>query len=406
MKQTFEQLRERYKNANEKLGDLYIKAANRELTPEEKMEEINLSREINQCKESMQGINLELENAKANASRSKAMRGESFREYLKNVRKGSAEREILLNAYSSGKNSIEESGAINLTIHDIIPTLNEGLGLPAGLKVVTGVIGNELWPVSVDDVEMEEVGEVSNLNDQVLHFEKIAPTSRRVGLTVPVSNRAIDNAAFDVMLFVQTKFELATKKYLASKIYSLAAYTGNKGPFANKKASATNLTIDANAYKNILTAIAGLKNVGFMDGDICLSMDAVTEAELKATPKAAGQGGFIIENGKCAGYDYTVSHFVNTEFKGGEGDDKYDLVPTADRYIEIGCWNYFALQQHDEVRLTVDATSQGVAKKNITAITLNTAWSMTDLSVYINNSNNASTAFKLYKVVESEPETA
>lgn len=401
MKQTYEQLRERYKNANEKLGDLYTKAANRELTPEEKMEEINLTREINQCKESMQGINLELENAKANASRSKAMRGESFREYLKNVRKGSAEREILLAAASpAAKNSIAESGAINLSIHDIIPTLNEGLGLPAGLKVVTGVIGNELWPVSVDDVEMEEVGEVASLNDQVLHFEKIAPVSRRVGLTVPVSNRAIDNAAFDVMLFVQTKFELATKKYLASKIYSLANFTGNKGPYANKKASATNLTIDENAYKNILTAIAGLKNVGFMDGDICLSMDAVTEAELKATPKAQGQGGFIIENGKCAGYPYTVSHFVNTELDSADA-----LVATDDRYIEIGCWNYFALQQHDEVRLTVDATSQGVAKKNITAITLNTAWSMTDLSVYINGSNNASTAFKLYKVVEPEPET-
>jgi hypothetical protein len=401
MKQTFEQLRERYKSANEKLGDLYIKAANRELTPEEKMEEINLTREINQCKESMQGINLELENAKATASRSKAMRGESFREYLKNVRKGSAEREILLAAASpAAGNSIAESGAINLSIHDIIPTLNEGLGLPAGLKVVTGVIGNELWPVSVDDVEMEEVGEVASLNDQVLHFEKIVPTSRRVGLTVPVSNRAIDNAAFDVMLFVQTKFELATKKYLASKIYSLAAFTGNKGPYANKKASATNLTIDENAYKNILTAIAGLKNVGFMDGDICLSMDAVTEAELKATPKAQGQGGFVIENGKCAGYPYTVSHFVNTELDSADA-----LVPTDDRYIEIGCWNYFALQQHDEVRLTVDATSQGVAKKNITAITLNTAWSMTDLSVYINGSNNASTAFKLYKVVEPEPST-
>ena len=93
-----------------------------------------------------------------------------------------------------------------------------------------------------------------------------------------------------------------------------------------------------------------------------------------------------------------MSHFVNTEI-----NSKGGIVPTDDRYIEIGCWNYFALQQHDEVRLTIDATSQAVAKKNITAVTLNTAWSMTDLSVYINGSNNASTAFKLYKVVEPEP---
>lgn len=400
-KLTFEQLREQRMTANEKLGDLYLKAANRELTDEEKIEELNLTREIRQCEDQMRGITLEAENAKASMVREKGMKGDRFRELLKDVRTGKRDREILLAAASpAAGNSIAESGAINLSIQDIIPTLNEGLGLPAGLKVMTGVIGNEIWPVSADDVEMEEVGEVASLNDQVLHFANITPTSRRVGLTVPVSNRAIDNAAFDLLAFVQNKFDLATRKYLASKVYSLAAYTGNKGPFANKKASATDFELGADAYKNILTAIAGLKNKGFLDGDICLSMDAVTEAELKATPKAAGQGGFVIEDGKCAGYPYTVSHFVNTEF--GTGDDAAKLVPTADRYIEIGCWSYFALQQHDEVRLTIDATSQGVAKKNITAITLNTAWSMTDLSANINGADNVSQAFVLLKVVEEE----
>lgn len=398
----FMQLREKRMAANEKLGDLYQKAANREMTDEEKMEEINLTREIKMAEDEMRGLNLDAEHVKANAIREKAIRGEQFRELLKGVRNGSADREILLAAYNSGGNSIEESGAINLSIQDIIPTLNEGLGLPVGLKIVTGVIGNELWPVSVDDVEMEEVGEVASLTDQVLHFANISPTSRRVGLTVPVSNRAIDNAAFDVMAWVQTKFTLAQKKYLASKVYSLANFTGNHGPFANKKGSATTIELGTDAYKNILMAVAEFTSKGFVDGTVCLSMDAVTEAELKATPKAQGQGGFVIENGKCAGYDYTVSHYVNTEF--GTGDNASKLVPTDDKFIEIGYWEYFALQQHDEVRLTIDATSQAVAKKNITAITLNTAWSMTDLSVKLNG-GNASQAFKLLKVVE-EGETA
>ena len=403
---TFEQLREQRLAANEKLGDLYMKAANRELTDEEKMEETNLTREISQCETAMRGLNLEAENKKARISREKEMKGEQFREYLKGVRNGKSDREITLAVLTdNATNNIVSSGAINLSIHDIIPTLNEGLGLPDGLKIVTGVVGNEVWPVSVNDVEMEEVGEVSNLTDQVLNFANITPVSRRVGLTVPVSNRAIDNAAFDVLAFVQTKFAVAQKKYLAEKIYSLAAFTGNHGPFANKKASATNLDITENAYKNILTAIATFLNKGFVDGDICLSMDVYTEATLKATPKAAGQGGFIIENGKCAGYPYTVSHYVSTEFKGGAGDDKYDIVPTDDHYLQIGCWDYFALQQHDEVRLTVDATSQAVAKKNITAITLNTAWSMTDLSTKINGANDASQAFGLYKIID-QVETA
>ena len=114
----------------------------------------------------------------------------------------------------------------------MIPTLHEGLDLPAPLRIVTGVTGNEIWPVSLNDVEMEEVDEVASLNDQVLNFGNISPTHRRVGLTIPVSNMAIDNAAFDLLAFVQTKFTLALRIYLAKKIYSQANWTGNKGPFS------------------------------------------------------------------------------------------------------------------------------------------------------------------------------
>jgi hypothetical protein len=212
---------------------------------------------------------------------------------------------------------------------------------------------------------------------------------------------AIDNAAFDLMAFVQTKFGIALREYLAKKIYSLANWSGNKGPFSNKKASATNIELGDDAYKNILQAVAEFSNKGFFEGNVCIAMDRVTEAELKATPKIAGAaGGFVIENGLCAGYPYVVSHFVNTEF-----DSADKLVATADRYIQIGYWEWFALQQHGTVRLSIDATSQQVAKKNVTAVTINTAWSMTDLSVYINGANNVSQAFGLYKVVEPEPTT-
>ena len=389
---TFEQLQQQRFQANEKIGDLYAKAANRELTEEEKMEEINLTREIKKCESDMRAINLEADHKKQVKAREEGMKGEHFREYLKSVRNGRADREILLNKLGSPDNtSIEESGAINLTIQDIIPTLNEGLGLPAGLKVVTGVIGNEVWPVSINDVEMEEVGEIVSLTDQELKFDNIVPTVARVGLTVPVSNRAIDNAAFDLLSFVQAKFAKSMAMYLAKKIYSQANFSGNKGPFGGM--SPSTITLGTDAYKNILTAVAAFTDKGFTDGEVCLSMDATTEAELKATPKAQGQGGFVIENGKCAGYNYTVSHYVNTTLSGTS------FVPTDDRYIEIGYWDYFALQQHDEVRLTIDATSQAVAKKNITAVTLNTAWSMTDLSKKINGANNSSKAFGLYKIV-------
>lgn len=395
-KKSFAELREQRLAANERLGDIFVKAANRELSAEEQVEVANLEREIKMCENEMRSLNLEAENGRVNAEREKFYKGQAFRELLQGVRSGKGEREILLNKASGNDTAnIEASGAVNMTIHDLIPTLHEGMGLPIGLRIETGVVGNEIWPVSVNDVEMEEVGEVEALTDQKLDFAMIAPQSRRVGITIPVSNRAIDNAAFDLLAFVQHKITIAQREYLAKKIYSLAKWTGNKGPFSGL--TAKSITLGADAYKNILAAVAEFSNEGFYEGDVCLSMDRVTEAELKATPKIAGAaGGFVIENGLCAGYPYTVSHFVNTELGSGG-----KLQATDGRHIEIGYWGWFALQQHDDVRLSIDSVSQGVAKRNITAITLNTAWSMTDLSAYINGNNPASKpsmAFALYKI--------
>ena len=394
---TFDELAVARREKNDNLGELYTKAANREFTPEEKQQEINLTRELNQIDEAQKKINRENEHAKNLGDHAAEAKAARFREMLIDVRKGKAEREILLNAAGGNVSAnIAASGAINLTINDLIPTLHEGLGLPIGLNIVTGVEGNEIWPVSINDVEMEEVGEVDALSDQVLDFANITPTVRRTGLTVPISNMAIDNAAFDVLGFVQSKFELAQREYLAKKIYSRANWLGNKGPYANLT-KAGDIEIGPDAYKQILMAVAEFSNKGFFEGRVCLCMDRVTEAELMATPKIPNAaGGFVIENGKCCGYDYVVSHFVNTTLDGSS------LVPTADRYINIGYWEWFALQQHGDVRLTIDSTSQAVAKKNITAITLNTAWSMTDLSKKINGANDTTQAFAAYKVTHPE----
>ena len=401
MKKTFSELREQRMAANEKLGDIYVKAANRELNDEEKMQVLNLTREIEECEREMRGINLDVTNQEAQKSRREVEKKAAFREVLDNLRSGK-EREILLSpAAGNVSANINASGAIQLTIHDLIPTLHEGLDLPKGLRVVTGVEGNEVWPVSINDVEMEEVGEVEALSDQVLDFAKITPTPNRIGLTVPISNAAIDNAAFDVLAFVQQKFGIALRTYLAKKIYSLADWTKNRGPFSGKKASAGTIELGANAYKNILAKVAEFSNKGFFEGDVCLCMDRVTEAELKATPKVAGAAaGFVIEGGLCAGYPYVVSHFVNTELNSAD-----ELVATADRYLEVGYYEWFALQSHGVARMSADSTSQSVAKKNITAVTINSFWSMTDLSVYINGANG-SQAFGLYKIVEPEPAEA
>ena len=385
------ELQVRNREIQDRMAEMNEKAytEKREFNAEEKAEWGKLSQEAEWVREQIKSMATDSELAKIREHEDKNAK---LRELLKD---NGQKREITLWPASVGNTSnITSSGAINLSIHELIPTLHEGLDLPATLKVVTGVEGNEIWPVNTDDVEMEEVGEVEALNDQVVNFANITPVQKRVGLKVPVSNMAIDNAAFDLMAFVQTKFTLALRKYLAKKIYSQANWSGNKGPFSNLSPKGT-INLNNNAYKSILKAVAEFSDKGFYEGNVVLIMDRATEAELKATPKIAGAaGGFVIENGLCAGYPYVLTHYINTTLSGNK------LVATQTKSIGIGYFEWFALQQHGEVRFVIDPIT--LADKNVTRLVLNTAWSMTDLSIYINGGDKdagyPTQAFALYTV--------
>ena len=361
----------------------------RDFTEEEKREWDTISREKTLVEGELRAQLNERELKKFDERKSA---GERLREVLRVARESGKQREVLL--YPSADetyNNITASGAIELSIHEIIPTLHEGLGLPSTLRIVTGVEGNEVWPVSTDDVEMEEVGEVAQLSDQVLNFQKISPTVQRVGLKVPVSNMAIDNAAFDLMALVSEKFTIAQRKYLAKKLYSQANWSGNKGPFSNLSPTGTITLGDGHEFESILAAVAAFSDKGFFEGDVCLVLDRVTEAKLKATPKIAGAaGGFVVENGLCAGYPYVVTHYLNTTLSGN------NLVPTAGRSIGIGYFEWFAMQQHGDVRMMIDPVT--LCDYGVTRVVLNTSWSMTDLSKYINGANNVTQAFALYSI--------
>ena len=380
----------------DKLANLDEIAQTRELNEEEKKTLAALQREH-------QGVTREItfmnQQAAAASQREVKSKNAIMREALDFLR-ANPNRELTLGTVSSNAGgSITESGAIALNIHDLIGTLNEGLGLPSTLTLVTGVTGNDLWPVSVDDVDLEELGENVEVNDQNLHFDNIQAVAHRVSLAVSVSNSAIDNAAFDVFAFVQGKFQLALRRYLAKKVYSQANFTGVKGPFSNLTSSGDIEIADGKTYKNILKAVAQFTNKGFDSSMVVLVIDAITEAELKATKKAE-DAGFVIENGTLAGYPYVVTHYINTTL---DSDNK-TLKPTTDRYIGIGYFNYLALQQHGTVSMRVDNSSAAQARKNLTTFVFNSAFSATDLSKKLNKKGGTTTqAFALYKLTEPSP---
>ena len=120
-----------------------------------------------------------------------------LREMLKQCVQKRENATTILNNAAAGNTTgnMEAGGLIPLHINEIIDTKVEGLELPADLKMQTGVVGNEIWPFSTDDVNFTINGEVQKVSEQKLNFANIQATLQRIAASVAVSHRAIDNAA-------------------------------------------------------------------------------------------------------------------------------------------------------------------------------------------------------------------
>lgn len=380
---------------------------NRAFTEEENAKYDALMREDNRLHIEIQGLldEKQLEQFREMKTKSARLREvlkqckenrESFSEELQ-AREAANSTTILKDAATGNTSgNLEASGAIPLTIHELIDTKVSGLELPEDLQMLTGVVGNEVWPYSIDDVEFTVAGEVEKIDEKALNFAKIQASPERVAASIAVSNRAIDNTAFDLLGFVTYKFQKGIAKFKALHVYSHAAFDNAlKSPFA--LVDVEEITLDENIGKTLAKKVAAMYDLGF-EGTPCITMDKVIETELrftKAIPDSAGDR-TVIMDGKCVGYPYTVSKFINTKLNGSGQPVQDDY-----RFIGIGHYGYLAMEQHGEVRFTVDATSAEVAKRNTTVLTLNTEFSLTELSSKVNGANGKPQAFKLLKVVNA-----
>ena len=375
-----------------------IRTENREFTKEEADKYDALIRESNglSAKAKAMASGKELENMREMKSKNAVMR-----EFLqKCVEKRENASTILMNPVTEGtdKNTIanlDASGAIPLTINELIDTKVAGIELPEDLRIVTGVVGNEIWPYSTNDVEFQVAGEVEKVSEQALNFAKISATPNAVAASVAVSHRAINNAAFDLLGFISYKLTKGLAIFRALHVYSHCDFQNDlKSPFAS--ADVVEVTLDENVGKNLAKEIAKMYDLGF-EGVPYLTMDKVTETELEFTKRIPNSAGdrTVVEDGRCVGYPYTVSPYVNYALDGG--------VPKkgADRYIAVGHYGYLAMQIHGQVEFNVDAQSAEVFNRRTVVVSLALDMSMTELSSKVNgNTSNKPQAFKLIKLVE------
>ena len=294
--------------------------------------------------------------------------------------------------------NLQAGGLIPVEILPIIDTKVPGIELPDDLKMTMGVTGNEIVPYSINDVKFTVQGEVTKVAEQALDFANVTTNPVRVAASVPVSFRAIDNAAFDIIAFITFKFTKGWAMFRALHVYAHGEYTKLQSPFG--KVIPVELALDENIGENLAKEIAKMYDKGF-EGDPEIIMDKTTEVALKfkkLIPGTTDSNRTVIEDGRCVGYRYKVSPYVDYAIASNgiaTKDDDY-------HYIAIGHFGYLAEQQHGEFRFNIDGVGGNGSSANFdrgtVAIGMSTDYSLTELSGKVNGGNGTPQAFALIKL--------
>ena len=297
--------------------------------------------------------------------------------------------------------NLEAGGLIPVEILPIIDTKVAGIELPDDLVMATGVTGTQVVPYSINDVKFTVEGEVTKVGEQALDFAHIKANPQRVAASVAVSFRAIDNAAFDIIAFITFKFSKGWAMFRALHVYAHGEYTALQSPFG--KVTPIELTLDQNIGKNLAKVIADMYDKGF-EGDPEIIMDKVTEVDLKFTKLIPGSVGerTVIEDGRCVGYRYKVSPYVDYSIASNGVATKDKVGDTPVRYIGIGHFGYLNEQVYaDGIEFNIDGTSSANFDRNVIAMGMSLDYSLVELSSKVNgNTSNRPQAFKLIKLVE------
>ena len=311
---------------------------------------------------------------------------------------------ILANAITTGgdKNvnaNLDAGGLIPVEIQPIIDTKVAGIELPDDLKMLTGVTGTQVIPYSINDVKFTVEGEVSKVAEQSLDFANIKANPQRVAASVPVSRRAVAQAAFDIIAFLTYKFQKGWAMFRALHVYAHGEYEKLQSPFA--KVDVVELTLDDNIGKNLAKEIAKMYDLGF-EGDPEIIMDKTTEVDLKFTkliPGTTDSNRTVVQDGQCVGYRYKVSPYIDYAIASNGVATK---DPTY-RYIGIGHFGYLNEQVYaDGIAFNVDGTSQENFDRNVIALGMSLDYSLVELSSKVNgNTSDKPQAFKLIKLVEA-----
>ena len=396
------QISERQAACWNRIDELDELSKTRELTAEEQKEQRSLIDESAKLSTRAKAL---ASGAELAAIKSREDKGKELREMIADCfthKRAANATTILANAITTGDDqnttaNLQAGGLIPVEIQPIIDTKVPGIELPDDLKMLTGVTGTQVIPYSINDVKFTVEGEVTKVAEQALNFANITTSPKRVCASVPVSRRAVAQAAFDIIGFLTFKFTKGWAMFRALHVYAHGDYRDVIGPFAT--VDVEELTLDENIGKNLAKKIAAMYDLGF-EGDPEIIMDKATEVDLKFTkliPGTTDSNRTVVQDGQCVGYRYKVSPYIDYAIASNG-------IATKDgqyRYIGIGHFGYLNEQVYaDGIEFNVDGTSQENFDRNVIALGMGLDYSLVELSGKVNGGNGKPQAFKLIKLVE------
>lgn len=282
-------------------------------------------------------------------------RAMAFEEFIDEIKTRNMKHEIQLRDVQD----TSTVGAITpLTIGDIIKPLEKGLILSrVGVKMQYGMDGAWQFPV-VAGVEAKIMGENAPVSDSKIDIDKIVPVPKRVTIRVPVTYQAQNRAAGKLFNIVTEQLAMSLERVLNRWMFAPVAPAGTDGGcFVNH---ATEITSTGNAWKDAIKLKGEVMKTGIVfDGTPAYVCSAAKYADLESTPRDAGSGLMVIENGKIAGFPVFITEYIEEDILG------------------FGIFSYMLVGQFGTMRFTVDPFSQ--ADRDRIVFTLNTDFDMLPL---------------------------
>lgn len=251
---------------------------------------------------------------------------------------------------------------VPMTIGDIIKPLEKGLILDkVGCKMQYGITGAWNFPV-VAGVEATIEDENAEVADSNIDISKLTPTPKRFSLAIPVSNRAITQSNGMLLDIVKTQIVAGLTRTLNKCMFSPSRITTKAPIGCFVKDAPTIIVKDAFKFKDAIKLKAAVLATGVQfDGTAAYVCSATTYGDLESTPRDAGSGRMIIENGAINGYPVFVTEFI--------GDNR----------LGFGVFSYELVGSFSAMSLGVDSSSAAVQRKNLTYFVLNADMDMLTL---------------------------